>query len=261
MVTPLHLANFYARRDADPDRGTLPTSVRRELEHYLDRGILARGFCRVHCESCGQDALVGWSCLGRGFCRSCAGRSGQLLNLSGLGADCGISHNTAKAWLSVLEASYLLFHIHPWSRNHDKTLTKTPKLYFHDTGLLCYLLGIRKPEQIRTHPLRGAIFETWIVSEVMKSRLHAGETRGVHFYRNRKGLEVDLLLDEGHGQRLVEIKSGQTIGADFFDALRRVDELLPEGDRELVLIHGGDKAQRRTGIRVLPWNQVDRLRP
>ncbi|MCB9888589.1 MAG: ATP-binding protein [Planctomycetes bacterium] len=195
------------------------------------------------------------------FLRLCAGRSGQLLNLSGLGADCGISHNTAKAWLSVLEASYIVFRLAPWFRNHDKTLTKSPKLYFYDSGVLCYLLGIREPGQIPTHPLRGAVFETWIASEVMKSRHHAGDTRGVRFYRNRKGLEVDLVLEDGERTRLVEIKSAQTVAADFFDALRSVDRAMPGGARELILVYGGDENQTRSDVTVRSWTRVDRLRP
>jgi uncharacterized protein len=196
------------------------------------------------------------------FLGLCAGRSGQLLNLSGLGADCGISHNTAKAWTSVLEASYVVFRLTPWFSNHDKRLVKAPKFYFYDTGILCYLLGIREPEQIQRHPLRGAIFETWILSEIMKSRHHSGDTRGIHFFRNRKGLEIDLVLSGPDKTRLVEIKSGQTIGEDFFDGLRAVDELMSKAPepRECFLVYGGDKSHKRSGARVLAWNAIDNLR-
>jgi hypothetical protein len=195
------------------------------------------------------------------FLGLCAGRSGQLLNLSALGADCGVSHNTAKAWISVLEAGYIVFRLTPWSTNQNSRLIKAPKLYFFDTGILCYLLGIREPAQLANHPLRGAVFETWVVAEVMKSRLHLGDARGIHFFRNRKGLEVDLMIADPDRIRLVEIKSGQTIGGDFFDALDAVDAWLPEDSptRERFLVYGGDKSQRRSQGRVLSWNAVETL--
>ncbi len=193
------------------------------------------------------------------FVALCAGRTGQLLNLSSLGNDCGITHNTAKAWLSVLEAGYLAFRLRPHHRNLGKRLIKTPKLYFFDTGLLCYLLGIREPDQLRHHPLRGAIFENWVVSEVYKTRVHAARQPDLFFHRDRKGHEVDLLVDRGAQLTAVEIKAGQTVAADFFAGLDRfADRFTDEATAlESVLVYGGELSQRRSNARVLPWADLD----
>ena len=145
----------------------------------------------------------------------------QLLNLSTLAADCGISHSTASAWISVLEASYIAFLLRPHSQNFNKRLVKTPKLYFCDTGLASWLLGIRDPGQIAFHAQRGALFENLVVTEFLKTRLHRGQPPDLHFWRDSQGLEVDLLVERGGDLNPVEVKSGQTIAADFFQALNR----------------------------------------
>ena len=126
------------------------------------------------------------------FMKLCAGRAGQLLNLSSLANDTGVSVNTAKSWISVLEASYILFQLRPHHANFNKRLVKTPKLYFYDAGLVCWLLGIQTPQQLETHPLRGSIFETFVVADLMKSRLNAGERSGMYFWRDSNGNEVDV---------------------------------------------------------------------
>ena len=142
------------------------------------------------------------------FVHLCAGRTATETNLSRLGADAGISHNTAKAWLSVLEASYLVFELPAWHRNARKQVIKAPKLHFIDTGLACHLLGIREPEQLRTHPLRGALFETWVAAEARKRLAHDGTPGTLAHYRHPSGLEVDLIVDHGPEALLVEAKSG-----------------------------------------------------
>ena len=119
------------------------------------------------------------------FVELCAGRTGQLINYSTLASDCGVSQPTARAWLGILEASFIVFRLPPFHRNLGKRLVKAPKLHFYDTGLACWLIGIRTPQQLRSHPLRGPMFETWVVSEIVKHRLNRGETRGLSFYRNR----------------------------------------------------------------------------
>ncbi|WP_244148897.1 DUF4143 domain-containing protein, partial [Desulfonatronum thioautotrophicum] len=153
------------------------------------------------------------------FLRLCAGRSGQLLNLSSLAADCGITHNTAKSWISVLEASFIVFRLRPHHVNFRKRLVKSPKLYFHDSGLLCWLLGIQNAEQIKTHPLRGAIFETFIVSEIKRSCLNRALNIDLFFWRDSNGREIDLVADSGGRLMPLEIKSGQTVNRDFFQNL------------------------------------------
>ncbi len=200
-----------------------------------------------------------------GFLRLCAGSAGQELNLSRLGTDAGISQPTAKAWLSVLEASFVVFRAPAWHANLRKRLVKSPKLYFYDSGLLCHLLGIQDPGQVRSHPLRGAIFESWVASEVMKQRFHRGLQPKVFHFREVSGTEVDLLVQDGMEILLVEAKSGQTMVSGFLDPLRQVLEPLREaqpGTRVLpVVLYGGDQRQKRQEFRVLPWNGIEELAP
>lgn len=192
------------------------------------------------------------------FLRLCAGRTGQLLNLSGLGADAGITHATAKRWISVLEASYLVFRLPALHVNIRKRLVKAPKLYFHDTGVLCYLLGIRTPEQLEVHPLRGAVFESWAVSEILKYHRHRGLTPVLHFYRDRRGHEVDLIIDGAGGALMaVEIKAGRTVASDAFGGLEtfaRLAPLPPIGRR--VVIYGGETTERRSAGHLLAWTDI-----
>jgi len=196
------------------------------------------------------------------FVRLCAGRSAQLLNLSALAADCGISHVTARSWISVLEASFVAFRLPPYHSNLTTRLVKTPKLHFYDSGLLCYLLGIRRPAHLREHPLRGAVFETWVVDEVSKSRLHSGVSGGLAFFRDRKGREVDLLVENGGALTAVETKSAQTVADDMFAGLAAFAELVGSGRRapslRRVLVYGGTSRQQRSSGMVLPWSSIDR---
>lgn len=190
------------------------------------------------------------------FLRLCAGRTGQLLNLSSLANDCGITHNTAKAWISVLEASYILHLLPPHHQNFNKRLVKTPKLYFLDTGLAAWLLGVRNCAQLMAHPVRGALFETWVVSELLKARYNAGETPNLYFWRDRSGHEVDLLIDLGTHLVPLEIKSGQTLNRDFFSGLAFWQQMAGEVSGRAWLIYGGDSRQMRSSVSVLPWHEI-----
>jgi hypothetical protein len=190
------------------------------------------------------------------FVRMCAGRTGQLTNLSALASDCGVTHNTAKAWLSVLEASYIVHLLQPHHRNFDKRLVKTPKLYFCDTGLACWLLGIRAPAQLDSHAQRGALFETWAVGELLKARYNRGLESNLYFWRDRSGNEVDVLIDEGDKLAPVEIKAGQTISGDYFRGLERWQAMAKKISGKPWLLYGGDKAQTRLGYSVVPWAEV-----
>ncbi|WP_018939120.1 MULTISPECIES: ATP-binding protein [unclassified Thioalkalivibrio] len=193
------------------------------------------------------------------FVRLCAGRSGQVLNLSSLATDCGITHNTAKAWISVLEASYVLFLLRPHHANFNKRLIKSPKLYFHDTGLLCWLLGVQTPEQLVVHPLRGQVFETYVISELRKAFLNRGEPPLFHFWRDSNGNEVDLLIEWAGGLMPVEIKSGQTLNRDFFTGLERWIALAGDMARSPTLIYGGEGEHQRKDVRVLGWERVGEI--
>ena len=191
------------------------------------------------------------------FLRLCAGRTGQLLNLSSLANDAGVTHNTAKAWISVLEASYILHLLPPHHQNFNKRLVKTPKLYFLDTGLAAWLLGIQDPDQLATHVQRGALFETWVIGELLKARYNAGEVSNLYFWRDRSGHEIDLLIDQGTRLSPVEIKAGQTLNRDYFKGLEFWRKLAGESTGRAWLVYGGDTRQVRSDITVVPWNEID----
>ncbi len=189
------------------------------------------------------------------FVRLCAGRVGQLANLSSQGADAGVSHTTARHWLTLLEASYIVFQLPPFHANIRKRLVKSPKLYFYDVGLACYLIGIERSEQIATHPLRGALFENAVVAEALKYRLNRGRPLNLSFFRDSRGLECDLLFETGHGMGAIEIKSGATIASDYFDSLNRVARLVPEISTKAV-IYGGIHRQSRSVGEVVPFGDL-----
>lgn len=191
------------------------------------------------------------------FLKLCAGRTGQLLNLSSLANDSGITHNAAKAWISVLEASYIVHLLPPHHQNFNKRLVKTPKLYFLDTGLAAWLLGIQNSEQLITHVQRGALFETWVISELLKARYNAGDTSNLYFWRDRSGHEVDLLIDHGTHLSPLEIKSGQTINKDYFKGLEFWKKLAAETAGQAWLVYGGDTRQTRSDVTVLPWYEIN----
>jgi len=195
------------------------------------------------------------------FVRLCAGRCGQLLNLSSLAADCGITHNTAKAWISVLEASYILFLLRPHHANFSKRLVKSPKLYFYDTGLLCWLVGIRQADQLAVHPLRGGIFESFVISELVKAGLNRGERPTLHFWRDSNGNEVDVIADVGPKMLPIEIKSGQTLNRDFFGGLERWQALAGELAATPALVYGGSGTLVHRDIKVYGWDVVGRVLP
>jgi uncharacterized protein len=197
--------------------------------------------------------------LFQNFVRLCAGRVGQVLDVAGLASDAGIAHNTARAWISVLEASYIVYHLTPHHQNFSKRLIKRPKLYFYDTGLVARLLSLRSADELRLHPLRGHLFECWVVSEVCKWNLHHRQQLSMHFWRDHKGREIDLLIDRGSGVVAIEIKSGATINADFFRGLAYYQHLAQDHLQRSFLIYGGDQQQTRSAAIVLPWDQITSL--
>ena len=183
----------------------------------------------------------------RRFVRLCAGRIGQLVNLSSLGADAGVSHTTASHWLTVLEASYVVFRLPPFHANIRKRLVKSPKIYFYDVGLASYLIGIEHAAQIGTHPLRGPLFENAVVVEALKHRFNRGRRSNLSFFRDSRGIECDLLYENGHGMAAIEIKSGATVASDWFDSLNRAAKELPEIATRTVVYGGADRQSRRDG--------------
>lgn len=207
------------------------------------------------------------------FLGLCAGRSGQLLNLTAIGTEAGISHTTARSWLSVLRASYIVTLLAPHHRNFNKRIVKTPKLYFLDSGLLCSLLGLRSAGDLWNHPLRGAIFETFIVTEFIKLFTHNGEKPRLFFWRDTHGTEVDVLMDLGTQLVPIEIKAGATVAPDAFRGLESYQRLAAaaahssEQSRDRagravagasaaaggVIVYGGDEGYTRRGHELRPW--------
>jgi uncharacterized protein len=189
------------------------------------------------------------------FVGLCAGRAGQLLNLASLAADCGITHPTARKWISVLEASFIVTLLRPYHENFSKRLVKSPKLYFLDAGLLCWLLRIRKPEDLALHASRGAVFESWTVSETIKNFLHRGARPEAFFWRDNVGHEVDLVLDSSGGPIPVEIKSGQTFSPDFVSGLDWWREASGKPGMAGAVLYGGDPSFDFKSDRVVSWSE------
>ncbi len=174
------------------------------------------------------------------FCRLMAGRVGSEVNLSGLATEVGVSSPTISQWISILEASYIIFPLRPYYANISKRLTKMPKLYFCDTGLICYLLGIETPEQLVTYPLRGAIFENLAVAELMKKRYNAGKDPNLSFYREHSGKEVDVLYPEHGKLHLYEIKAGRTFQPSFLNNIKYLSQLIPNEISGSTLVYDGE---------------------
>ncbi len=190
------------------------------------------------------------------FIRLCAGRTGQLLNYSSLATECGITHNTVKSWLSVLEASYIVFLLRPHHNNFKKRLVKMPKLYFYDVGLASWLLGIRAPEQIETHPLRGSLFETFVIAELMKSRLNNGDRPDLFFWRDSNGNEVDVIAEKNGKLMPIEIKSGKTLTKESFSSLKKWLSIAKDTGVAPTLLYGGEENYRRQDINIMGWRNI-----
>lgn len=186
------------------------------------------------------------------FLRLAAGRTGQVLNVSSLAADAGISPKVAFDWLSLLEASFVIRLLEPWQANLNKRLTKAPKLYFTDVGLAANLIGITDAAQIATHPLRGALFETMIVGEFLKDALNRGAHSAINYYRDSNRNEIDLVVTERGQTSLYEIKSGATFSSNWISTINRLAPQFGNVIRKAI-VYGGDETQRRSGFDLLSW--------
>lgn len=187
------------------------------------------------------------------FIKLCAGRIGQLLNLSGLANECGISVSTATAWMSLLEASYIVYLLKPDHNNYAKRLVKSPKLYFYDTGLACSLLDIKSAEQVSTHFLRGGLFENLVINEFVKEFLNKGEEPNLTFWRDSTGNEVDLLQTIADKQYAYEIKSGATYSSDYFKGISKWAKLSGATPDQCFAIYAGDKEMKTSNGEVINW--------
>lgn len=190
------------------------------------------------------------------FLKLCAGRTGQILNLSSLGNDCGITHNTAKSWLSILEASYVIFLLKPYYKNFNKRLVKMPKLYFYDTGLVCSLMNIQNAVQLTSHYLYGSLFETFVLSEIIKYRFNRGTEHNCYYWRDKTGNELDCIVDMPDGSFQVEIKSSKTIAEDFFDGFRYWNNIAGNAGKRACLVYGGSENQKRSIADIISWKNI-----
>ena len=195
------------------------------------------------------------------FIKFCAARTGGILNLSSLAADCGITHNTAGAWLSALEISGIIFLLRPYFNNFGKRLIKSPKFYFTDPGLACRLLGIQTREQLFLNPLRGGLFESFIIAELVKNRLNQGHNPGIWFWRDNTGMEIDCLIEENNKLLAIEIKSGKTFSEDMTDGLQHWGRISEgsAGKREFALVYAGSQKSSYKEIKLVPWKDVAHL--
>lgn len=244
-IDRLLLSGFYPRIH---DQGLNPTqALGNYLETYVERDLR-------------QLATVKDLSLFERFLKLCAGRTGQVLNLQSLGNDAGVSHTTARAWLTLLEASYIVFLLQPWHTNISKRLIKSPKLYFHDVGLAAYLLGLENEKQISRDPLRGNLFENMVVIEALKYRFNRGNRNNLFFYRESNGNEVDLLAESGRNLWVVEIKSGATVNPDYFKGLHHFVKAV--GTKWPIsggVIYGGGEIQKRSDFSVYPITLSEEL--
>ena len=193
------------------------------------------------------------------FTRLCAGRIGQLLNLTGLANDAGISPNTAKAWLSILESSYILYRLQPYHSNFNKRLVKSPKLYFYDTGVACSLLGLHDENQVNLHYLKGALFENLIITEFIKRNFHRGENYQPYFWQDSHGKEIDCLLITGEKITPVEIKSSKTMSTSYFDNLKSWRPLVNMPQGQSYVVYGGDESMQTSAGTFVSWRQLERI--
>ena len=190
------------------------------------------------------------------FIKMCAARVGQLINMSSLAIDCGVSHNTIRSWLSVLKAGYVVFLLQPHHQNFGKRLVKTPKLYFYDTGLAAFLLGIRDAEHLSIHSARGSLFENLMVSELLKQRYNQGLASNLYFWRNNTGDEVDVVIEQGEQLMPMEIKSGQTFNSDFLTGINKWMKIAGDAALTPQLVYGGSENMTRNGVEVRSWKQI-----
>lgn len=198
------------------------------------------------------------------FVKMCASRVGQLLNLNALALDCGLSHNTARSWLSVLETSGIVYLLKPYHQNFGKRLVKSPKLYFVDTGLAARLLGIKTAEELFFHPNRGNLFESFIVSELLKARYSGGLDPGIYFWRDNVGTEVDIVYEggasaEGRKFQAIEVKSGKTFSPELASALETWMRYSGAKAQDCSLVYAGIQALQWKGLSLIPWNATSTM--
>lgn len=229
----------------------------RSYHHHVDPVVFSDSYIRTYLERDVRDIkqIVSLADFQK-FMRLCAARIGQLLDLSDLANSCGISLPTVKSWLSILEATYVIFLLQPYYANFNKRIVKMPKLYFYDTSLACNLLRLSNPDDVYDHYLRGNLFESMILSDFMKKRFHHGLPPNLYFWRDKTGLEVDGIVEEGSKIRPLEIKSSETIQPDFFEGVSKWCKISETDPSSSLIIYGGLDEQQRTQGRVISWQKI-----
>ena len=190
------------------------------------------------------------------FVKMCAGRIGQLLNLNSLGSDLGISHTTAREWLTILEASYIVFLLKPYHPNINKRLVKSPKLYFYDVGLASYLLGIENKSHADLHPLKGNLFENFVVTEILKYRFNKGKRNNLNFYRDNAGNEIDVIYNIAQNFLPIEIKLGETVAAEFFKGFKALENIIGSFPFGKLIIYGGKREETRGNTKIVNFSKI-----
>jgi predicted AAA+ superfamily ATPase len=193
------------------------------------------------------------------FVRLCAGRTGQLLNIASLAIEVGVNNKTIASWIGILESSFIIYRLQPHHRNFNKRLVKMPKLYFYDTGLVCALLGIQNGEQLEFNPYKGALFENFVITEIIKTRFNKAKPHHLYFWRDNTGHEIDVILENANKLYPIEIKSGRTITSAFFRGLNFWNKI--SGESSGAVVYGGNSYQKRSnGIEVFPWNKIQAIK-
>jgi predicted AAA+ superfamily ATPase len=192
------------------------------------------------------------------FLRLCAGRTGQLLNMSSLSIESGVDNKTIASWIGVLESSFIIYRLYPHHSNFNKRIVKMPKLYFYDTGLVCALLGIGNQEHLNFHPLSGNLFENFIIGELLKHRYNKAKSNNLYFWRDNTGHEVDVIIETMNKLYPVEIKSGKTITDKFFEGILWWFKI--SGEKSGAVVYAGETGQKRSNdIEVVPWNRLNSI--
>ncbi|MCF6353403.1 MAG: DUF4143 domain-containing protein, partial [Cyclobacteriaceae bacterium] len=193
------------------------------------------------------------------FVRLCAARVGQLLNLNSLATAVGITYNTAKSWLSVLESSYIVYRLKPYHKSFNKRLVKMQKLYFYDTGLACSLVGIENQKQLSTYYQKGELFENLVINEFIKQRYNNGKVNNLYFWRNNHGNEIDCLISQFETDMVVEIKSGATYSAGFFKNINYWNKLSNSATKDSYVVYTGDKTLKTKLGMLVSWKELDKF--
>lgn len=229
----------------------------RVYDQGIDSTIFANSYLQTYIERDVREIKnIGSLMEFQKFMRLCAGRIGQLLNMSALANESGISLNTIKAWLSVLEATYVIFLLQPFHNNYNKRIVKMPKLYFYDTAIACNLLKINNEDDLYSHHSKGALFESMVLSNFIKNRTHNALTSNVFFFRDKTGLEIDGLLEYANHVDAIEIKSGETVNLNMFDNFNKWKKLSQMSHKNCSLVYGGLNNYQRQEVNVVSWKDL-----